>query len=468
MNKHIITISRVNGVLDNRPKPVNTTWGNFIDACGKPKVRGNLPLNQYLAADKPARDSQKNGPAIVCGSFSKPDTRSKADLDNLFIIPLDFDDGFYAWDGLVKAFSGQECVIHTSYSNSPECQKYRVFVLLDKPITEDIEGTLNRIIDYFESILGRHIDDKSRTPNQIFFTPSCPPDAEQFFRYQHIHGKPVCVSDFQLALPGEEQLASNKKNFPSGGRPGDQYNTQATAQTVLDLLTNAGWRYFRSRGVIVYVTRPGKSSGVSGAVGFDGTNLFFCHSSAPECQPFEGGKCYDPFAVYALLKHGGDFQAAAKALAAQGISPSHDKENPSEGEYGSQEPKVWPELHTDALSGLLGDFVSAACSNSEADPAAVAATFLVRFGIECGAAPHVMVGDSRHTARLNTVIVGESSKARKGTSAGPVKEMFKSMEGCRTSPGPLSSGEGIIYAVRDEQREWKTDKKEGVRGMGYK
>lgn len=123
-------------------------------------------------------------------------------------------------------------------------------------------------------------------------------------------------------------------------------------------------------------------------------------------------------------------------------------------------PLDWPKLSQVALPGLLGEFVQAACKNSEADPAAVAATFLVRFGIECGAGSYYMTGETRHAARLNAVIVGESSKARKGTSAGPVKAVFTELEsGCRTSPGPLSSGEGIINAVRDEQRAWVIDKK---------
>ena len=32
------------------------------------------------------------------------------------------------------------------------------------------------------------------------------------------------------------------------------------------------------------------------------------------------------------------------------------------------------------------------------------------------------------------------------------------MEACQFSPGPLSSGEGIIYAIRDERREYVVDK----------
>lgn len=126
------------------------------------------------------------------------------------------------------------------------------------------------------------------------------------------------------------------------------------------------------------------------------------------------------------------------------------------------EDQRWPNLSIKAIPpGIVADFIDLACSNSEADPAAVLGTFLVRFGIECGAGPHVLVGESRHTARCNAAIVGESAKARKGTSAGPVKSLFSGFDGCRVSPGPLSSGEGIIYAVRDEVMEWRPDKKTG-------
>lgn len=133
-----------------------------------------------------------------------------------------------------------------------------------------------------------------------------------------------------------------------------------------------------------------------------------------------------------------------------------------------QEPKnapgniSWPQLSSSALTGLLGEFVEMACKKSEADPAAVAATFLVRFGIEAGTSAYVSVGEGRHRPRLNGVIVGESSKARKGTSAGPVKTVFAGLHSpCQTSSGPLSSGEGLIYAVRDEQTSYVVDRKTG-------
>jgi hypothetical protein len=66
--------------------------------------------------------------------------------------------------------------------------------------------------------------------------------------------------------------------------------------------------------------------------------------------------------------------------------------------------------------------------------------------------------------------VGSSSKSRKGTSGKPVERLFKFEHiteadlyiPARVSPGPLSSGEGLIYAVRDEVTMWKVDKKAGT------
>jgi hypothetical protein len=60
------------------------------------------------------------------------------------------------------------------------------------------------------------------------------------------------------------------------------------------------------------------------------------------------------------------------------------------------------------------------------------------------------------------VLVGKSSKARKGTSMGRVRAIAKIADQAWSDDrlkGGLSSGEGFINEVRDERREW--DKKEG-------
>jgi len=130
--------------------------------------------------------------------------------------------------------------------------------------------------------------------------------------------------------------------------------------------------------------------------------------------------------------------------------------NAEEWEPAIQE---WPVMDKRAYHGLAGVFVGLASENSEADPAAILITFLVRFAVEVGSGPTLFIGDTKHRARFAGVIVGASSKARKGTSGKPIDRLFGPIEGkARYSPGPFSSGEGIIHAVRDKVMKWDEKK----------
>lgn len=120
------------------------------------------------------------------------------------------------------------------------------------------------------------------------------------------------------------------------------------------------------------------------------------------------------------------------------------------------------ELAKEAYYGLAGQFVEEAVRESEASPVAVLLTFLARFGCEVfnpkTLGPYYEIGDTKHYPRLFVAICGQTAKARKGTSAKPVERLldFPSTlytSSIQVSPGPLSSGEGLIYAVRDKRKE---------------
>ncbi len=115
----------------------------------------------------------------------------------------------------------------------------------------------------------------------------------------------------------------------------------------------------------------------------------------------------------------------------------------------------FPKLSNDALSGICGDIVKLACKDSEASPAAVLFTTLTFAAASFGGISYYPVGDTKHPPRLFTCIVGQSARARKGTSAHPVERIFQVAQErhglplLTVTPGPFSSGEGIINAVRD-------------------
>lgn len=128
---------------------------------------------------------------------------------------------------------------------------------------------------------------------------------------------------------------------------------------------------------------------------------------------------------------------------------------------------TWPGLDDAAYHGLAGEIVETILPHTEADPAAMLVQLLAAFGAWVGAAPHLRVGAERHPARLYVAVVGGTSLGRKGTSWGEVRRVLALADPeWMTGPGRrvvtgLSSGEGLIHAVRDEVRERETDPRTG-------
>ena len=83
-----------------------------------------------------------------------------------------------------------------------------------------------------------------------------------------------------------------------------------------------------------------------------------------------------------------------------------------------------PTLSDTALYGLAGLAVRTLALPIDADPVAILLQFLAAFGNMVGPAPHCMVGSTRHGLNLFVVLVGESSKARKGSSWRPISNLF--------------------------------------------
>ena len=137
---------------------------------------------------------------------------------------------------------------------------------------------------------------------------------------------------------------------------------------------------------------------------------------------------------------------------AQSVSRYAPAEDPSVASVASVA-LHWPSpLEPEAFHGLAGDIVRAIEPHSEADPAALLVQLLAAYGNAVGRGPYFTAEADRHYVILYVVVVAETAKGRKGSSWGRVGRFVEAVEPSwfadRVQAG-LSSGEGLIWAVRD-------------------
>jgi hypothetical protein len=125
----------------------------------------------------------------------------------------------------------------------------------------------------------------------------------------------------------------------------------------------------------------------------------------------------------------------------------------------------WPaDLAPEAFHGLAGDVVRAIAPHTEADPAALLFHLLVAFGCAAGGRSFFQVGATQHRANLNAVMVGPTAKGRKGTAEQEILRLFMAISPTFANShvvSGLSSGEGLIYHVRDPIEQAKPVKQGG-------
>lgn len=141
--------------------------------------------------------------------------------------------------------------------------------------------------------------------------------------------------------------------------------------------------------------------------------------------------------------------------------------SPGQGAF-ARDGSSWPRPPAEpAFYGLAGDIVHAIEPHTEADPVGLLVQFLVVFGSMIGRSAYITAEAARHHTNLFAVLVGPTSKGRKGSSLAQIRKLAAGVDpkwdDYRVLSG-LSSGEGLIWAVRDpiEKDEAIKDKKTGA------
>ncbi len=120
--------------------------------------------------------------------------------------------------------------------------------------------------------------------------------------------------------------------------------------------------------------------------------------------------------------------------------------------HNSRENNAWPELDEAAYHGLAGDVVRTLEPHTEADPAGLLVVYQAIFGCMVGAKPHARVGGTRHPPKINPLLVGKTSKSRKGTAESTIEAIYEKADAEWMKHhrfGGMASGEGLIEGLND-------------------
>lgn len=119
-----------------------------------------------------------------------------------------------------------------------------------------------------------------------------------------------------------------------------------------------------------------------------------------------------------------------------------------------------PKLDDAAYYGLAGDLVRTIDPHTEADPVGVLVQLLAGFGVLIGKTAHFRIGGDFHYLKLFLVLVGHTASGRKGTSWSEVNRVLTRVDPSFDGivQNGLSSGEGLIFHVRDEMTVMKPKK----------
>lgn len=209
------------------------------------------------------------------------------------------------------------------------------------------------------------------------------------------------------------------------GRPGDAFNS---THSWGDVLEPHGWQHSYTDSGVSYWIRPGKSYGVSASTNWGEHDLLYVFTSSTEFGPDTG---YSKFTAYTLINHGGDFNAAATALASEQrnvkavnmfeeITDDADGVDVSDSDYAF-DPAFVP-------GSFVGDFINYAELQTDAaleyhEASALIGLSTATAGVRGRLAPF----PGGLPTNLFAILVGTTTRSRKSTAQKIMADMVKSL-----------------------------------------
>jgi hypothetical protein len=130
-----------------------------------------------------------------------------------------------------------------------------------------------------------------------------------------------------------------------------------------------------------------------------------------------------------------------------------------EEEVAEEEPEEilrppWPALDPAAYYGVLGKIARDIEPYTEADPVGILLQVMMLFGSSIGRRAFYRIEGVLHHANLFGLLVGKTSRSRKGTAWGRARQVFNAIGELPPTTAGLSTGEGLVEAVHDDIKKW--------------
>jgi hypothetical protein len=309
------------GMRDTTLKVRNFTWATFKDRLRSPQIGG------------------KDGSYYIRGSELRQPRRSDDNLLSAKTIILDGDSSVDPETGELKSGApnlnevvgalkdmGITFCAHTSHSYIPDqLWKYRIVIPADIKDQMALDASVSWLISqlHMRGIWLADVTENHRWSQPWYSSRVRDRDAAKDFLFIEHDGDSFplqkAMDAYRLAekqAEKEEQVRrSQAVSTPSEGNI-QTFNKAFTLNDARATLERAGYRfgYFEKTSNCYRFMRPGSETKTYGLVLFQGAMGDWCtYSHHGSADPLSSRVC-DPFELVAVLQHGGDLKAAARAL----------------------------------------------------------------------------------------------------------------------------------------------------------
>lgn len=288
-------------LTDTAPQRRQPTWGELADGLTSHEVR-----------------TTKDGPGWSATVYQSKATRGKRGVEVVTALVLDIDHEEPLWSLL----DGLEYVAHTTWKHHArdehegcrgrrDCPHWRVIIPLLEPVKAEEWDEFRTRARFW---LCPNADESAKDAPRFFWLPTAQPDTE----YDTRRGNGRWLDPHELRAIPDQETASRvapgttvREAGETEERPGDRFEREA--DWCRDILPD--WKPVGTSGDNLLMHRAGSTNRFGATISKRGQGVLYVFTDA--APPLRPNTCYSKFGAYATLEHGGDFRAAAVALAAR-------------------------------------------------------------------------------------------------------------------------------------------------------